>query len=153
MYRSYCLAFIDIYLYKNVKKLLISSKKTLDNCQNSDICGYGAQISILYAFLTNKNYFWIHISHNLHQNALKTSTFKKCAMSLVSWRESLLGRGNFQSPKNNTQNSYILEFFYTDSIWYHLTYQAGKIARQFCLSTFFFTFLCACCINLPFFSL
>ena len=53
MYRSYCLAFIDIYLYKNVKKLLISSK----NHQNSDICGYEALIIILYAFLTNKNDF------------------------------------------------------------------------------------------------
>ena len=73
MYRSYCLAFIDIYLYKNVKKLLISSK----NHQNSDICGYEALIIILYAFLTNKNDFWIHISHNLCQNAPKTSELQK----------------------------------------------------------------------------
>ena len=89
MYRSYCLAFIVIYLHKNVKKQLISSKKTLDNHQNSDICGYEAPIIILYAFLTNKNDFWIHISHNLYQNAPKLVNFKKHAISMVSWRESL----------------------------------------------------------------
>ena len=31
--------------------------------------------------------------------------------------------------------------------------QMRKLARKFCSSTFFSTFLCACCINLPFFSL
>ena len=71
------------------KKQLISSKKTLDNHQNSDIFGYEAPIIILYAFLTNKNDFWIHISHNLYQNAPKLVNFKKHAISMVSWRESL----------------------------------------------------------------
>ena len=57
MYRSYCLAFIDIYLHKNVKKMTNFFLKNLENYKNLDIFGNEAPISILYAFLTNKNDF------------------------------------------------------------------------------------------------
>ena len=59
----------------------------------------------------------------------------------------------FKVPKIMYKINIFLQFFYTDSLWYQLTDQTGKLARKCCLYTFFSTFQCAGWVFLPFFSL